>query len=124
MQNQAPYSTHNYPSSSGPIKKTKPNPDEVEIKRKRSKRLKWFGAFMLLFFIWAGTTYMDQKSAIEEKRTELEAIQQKVAQINEEQSELLYQVKRLNDHDYIAEIARKDYFLSRPGEVIFRIPEK
>lgn len=97
--------------------------DEMDWRKKRNKRLRWFSGFFLLFFLWAGSAWLDQKAAIEEKRIELEAIQQKVNTANEEQVELIYQVKRLNDYDYIAEIARRDYFLSRPGEVIFKIPE-
>lgn len=104
--------------------KQHPNANTEEAARKRRKRLRWFSGLMLLFFVWAGSTWLDQKSALEEKRVELEEIQQKVNAVNEEQMELLYQVKRLNDYDYIAEIARKDYFLSRPGEVIFKVPDK
>jgi len=33
------------------------------------------------------------------------------------------EIVKLNDDEYISKLARKDYFLSENGEVIFNIPE-
>ena len=40
-----------------------------------------------------------------------------------EQETLKRQLVKLDDDDYIAKLARKDYFLSENNEIIFSIPE-
>ncbi|UTW70561.1 septum formation initiator family protein [Anaerobacillus sp. HL2] len=32
------------------------------------------------------------------------------------------EIKNLNDLEYISEIARRDYYLTKPGEIIFKVP--
>ena len=43
--------------------------------------------------------------------------------VQEEQEMLKRQLVKLNDDDYIAKLARKEYFLSEKNEIIFSIPE-
>ncbi len=59
-----------------------------------------------------------------EKKEGLEEMKQLVNEANEEQMDLIYQLRRLEDEDYIAEIARRDYFMSNEGEIIFIVPKK
>ena len=89
--------------------------------RKRRKRL--MAILLASLLIWAGLTWFDQQTTLLVKQDELKKIQQVHDQLNLENEELQYEVNRLHDPDYIAEIARKDYHLSKPGEVIFITPE-
>ncbi|HJV47546.1 MAG TPA: septum formation initiator family protein [Bacillota bacterium] len=102
--------------------------DDLETLEKRKKgqkrRKRLLGILMILFCIWAGFTWRDQQSTLMTKKEELSKVQQITDQVKLENEELSYQVNRLNDKEYIAEIARRDYHLSKPGEVIFITPDK
>jgi cell division protein DivIC len=102
---------------------TKPHPEVDKNKKKKRRRLKLLGMMMVAFLIWAGSFWMEQKEILQTKKAELDAVKVKIQEVNEEQAELSYQIKRLHDKDYIAEVARRDYFLSKPGEMIFKVPQ-
>lgn len=89
----------------------------------QKRRKKLLAAIMIPFCVWAGFTWYDQQSALLSKKEELTKVQQQYDQVKLENEELNYQVKKLNDKEYIAEIARRDYHLAKPGEVIFITPE-
>jgi cell division protein DivIC len=111
---------------SNPFKNNKnlPDPEVEKSKKKKRRRLKLLSLVMVAFLVWAGSLWLDQREVLQTKMEELEAVKLKVQEANESQIELSYQIKRLHDKDYIAEVARRDYFLSRPGEMIFKVPEK
>lgn len=101
---------------------------EIEDARKRRhkvvlyRRLVVFGLVVLLTSIWLGSTIYAQSQTIagkeqlqEEKLAELEEVQKKQAKLEE-------QIRLLNDDDYLSKLARKDYFLSDEGEIIFTLP--
>lgn len=44
-------------------------------------------------------------------------------QAEDENTQLAYEVKLLQDDEYIAKLARGKYYLSRDGEIIFSLPE-
>lgn len=89
--------------------------------QKRRKRLLLL--IIIPFCVWAGFTWYDQEAALSEKKQNLLKVGQSLNQVKLENQELIYQVNKLNDKEYIAEIARRDYHLSKPGEVIFITPE-
>ncbi|WP_237150299.1 MULTISPECIES: FtsB family cell division protein [Planococcus] len=101
---------------------------EIEDARKKRhqvvlyRRLAVFGLVVLLTSIWLGSTIYAQSQTIagkeqlqEEKLAELEEVQKQQAKLEE-------QIRLLNDDDYVSKLARKDYFLSDEGEVIFTLP--
>lgn len=101
---------------------------EIEDARKKRhkvvlyRRLAVFGLVVLLTSIWLGSTIYAQSQTIAEKEqlqqqklTELEEVQKQQAKLEE-------QIRLLNDDDYLSKLARKDYFLSDDGEIIFTLP--
>lgn len=46
-----------------------------------------------------------------------------IAKLDKKKSLLKDEVVKLNDDEYIAKLARSEYFLSQDGEIIFNIPE-
>lgn len=44
--------------------------------------------------------------------------------MKDEQDSLNEQIKKLHNDDYIAKLARSEYYLSKDGEIIFNIPEE
>lgn len=69
-------------------------------------------------------TILSQVSTLEEKNQEKLALEEELESLGKEEKELHEDIKNYNDTDYIAEIARRDYYLTRPGETLFKLPSK
>ena len=57
----------------------------------------------------------------EQEKTEMLA---ELKEIEEEQEMLINQLAKLEDDEYIAKLARQEYFLSDHNEIIFSMPNK
>lgn len=67
---------------------------------------------------------MNQKSRLAEKQELKAAAEQHLAEVQNQQELLNLQITKLEDDEYIAKLARKEYFLSEEGEIIFTIPKE
>ena len=96
----------------------------VKIRAARNRRLA--AVFVILLFIigFLGNTLMNQNERLEEKRQILKEREEELVQAIETQELLKLQLAKLDDDEYIAKLARKEYFLSEEGEIIFTIPNK
>jgi cell division protein DivIC len=92
-------------------------------KQGQKRRIRLVMFFVLCFSVWTGYTAYLQSGILSEKERELEQLKQEAAAVQQQQAELSYKVSRLNDKEYIAELARKHFFLSKPGEKIYVLPE-
>jgi len=96
----------------------------VNMKRKRLyRRLTVFFIGAVALSILMISTLVSQSSALDEKRAEKEKLDQELALLKKQEIMLEEEIVKLNDDEYISKLARKDYFLSENGEVIFNIPE-
>jgi cell division protein DivIC len=66
---------------------------------------------------------ISQSSAIDAKLKAKERLEVKLQMLKKEEEKLNDEIKKLNDDEYIAELARKEYFFSKEGEIIFTTPE-
>ncbi|MFP3392272.1 FtsB family cell division protein [Brevibacillus sp. SIMBA_040] len=87
------------------------------------RRMRLFFFFVLCFFIWTGYTLYLQSGVLAQKKNELETLKQEAAVLQQKQEELTYEASRLNDQEYLAELARKRIFYTKQGESIYVIPE-
>lgn len=101
---------------------------EMEGERKKAhrvrlfRRLTVFGLLVLMATIWVGSTIYAQTQTISEKEElRIQALQQ-LEEVEKQQSQLEEQILLLKDEEYLAKLARKDYFLSDEGEIIFTTP--
>lgn len=104
-----------------------PSPSTEQLEKRKigkRRRLKLFTIVMVLFLLWAGSIWLQQQEELNKQQEELVLVQDQVKKAKEHQLELTDEIKRLHDPEYIGEVARRDYFLSGPGEMIFKIPEK
>lgn len=66
--------------------------------------------------------------ALKERLAEKEAYKAEMTEqlhtVTETQEMLKLQITKLEDDEYIAKLARKEYFLSEDGEIIFTIPKE
>ncbi len=87
------------------------------------RRLVVFFAFAAVVCIVLGSAMINQNARLAEKEEEKHQVQEQLATVKEQQEMLKLQITKLEDDDYIAKLARKEYFLSEDGEIIFTIPK-
>lgn len=94
-------------------------------RRKRSliQRLVIAGVLMLAIVAYMVHYHLEQRSVYSEKLKEYEALQSEMSELKKTEEELKEEIKLLNDEDYILEIARTNYFLTKEGELIFLLDD-
>ncbi|MET3291320.1 septum formation initiator family protein [Brevibacillus fluminis] len=90
----------------------------------QKRRMRIFMFFVLLFSIWTGYTAYLQSGLLTEKEEQLKQLQAASVAEQKLQAELAYKANRLNDKEYLAELARKQWYLTKPGEIIYILPEQ
>ncbi|MGV2942352.1 septum formation initiator family protein [Mesobacillus sp. LC4] len=88
------------------------------------RRLAVFALFASVISYLMISTYISQTSALEKKQEDKEQLEQKLANLQKEQEILDEEIVKLNDDEYIAKLARKEYFLSEKNEIIFNLPKE
>ena len=91
--------------------------EESQISVARRKKL-LYRRLTVFFILVATVTYLmvstliSQNSTLADKKVEKEQAQQELTSLQKEESLLKDEIVKLNDDDYIAKLARKEYFLS------------
>ncbi|EII7091263.1 septum formation initiator family protein [Listeria innocua] len=105
--------------------------DSATMKKTRNRRrIALFRrlAFMAIIFAVVGglltITYTKQVLALKDKKEKQVQVDKKMVAMKDEQEALNDQIKKLHDDEYIAKLARSEYYLSKDGEIIFNIPEE
>ncbi|MBC1821697.1 FtsB family cell division protein [Listeria seeligeri] len=84
--------------------------------------------FMAIIFAVVGglltITYTQQVLSLKDKKEKQVEVDKKMVATKDEEEALNNQIKKLHDDDYIAKLARSEYYLSKDGEIIFNIPEE
>ena len=88
------------------------------------RRLAVFALFASVISYLMISTYISQSAALEKKQAEKEQFEQKLASLQKKQEILDEEIIKLNDDEYIAKLARKEYFLSEKNEIIFNLPKE
>lgn len=88
------------------------------------RRLAVFAVIAMISFGVLANIFISQKKVLAVKAEEKEAMLVELAAKEEEHLALTKQLEKLNDDDYLAKLARQEYFLSDEHEIIFSIPEK
>jgi cell division protein DivIC len=88
------------------------------------RRLAVFALFASVISYLMISTFISQSAALENKQAEKEQLEQKLASLEKQQEILDEEIVKLNDDEYIAKLARKEYFLSEKNEIIFNLPKE
>ncbi|MFC7372350.1 septum formation initiator family protein [Fictibacillus iocasae] len=98
---------------------------KVLAKRKRGlyRRLTVFLTVFSFLAFFVVSTIATQLSTIDEQKQEEKQLQQELKAVRKEKAQLKDEVNKLNDVEYIGEILRRDFFMSKDGETIFKLPE-
>jgi cell division protein DivIC len=100
---------------------------EIASARKRKlllRRLSMFFVFAVVVSYFMISSYIHQTSTLDEKMAQKSQLDKELADLEKQQQILKEDIIKLNDDDYIAKLARKEYFFSDNNEVIFTIPEE
>ena len=99
---------------------------EIASARKRKLLIRRLSMFIVLasllsYFMISST--ISQSAKLEAKIAQKKQLDQQLADLKKKQDILKEDIVKLNDDDYIAKLARKEYFFSEKNEIIFNIPE-
>jgi cell division protein DivIC len=100
---------------------------EIASARKRKllfRRLSLFSVFAVIMSYLMITSFVSQSSTLDKKVAQKKQLEQELIQLKKQQEILKEDIVKLNDDDYLAKLARKEYFFSENGEIIFNIPEE
>ncbi|WP_018663685.1 FtsB family cell division protein [Heyndrickxia acidiproducens] len=98
---------------------------EKIIARRRKllvRRLTLFTAVAVVISYILVATLISRNEQLAAKQQQKAGLEQKVKEIDKQQALLKGEIVKLKDNDYIAKLARSEYFLSEKGEIIFNIP--
>jgi cell division protein DivIC len=99
---------------------------EIASSRKRRlvlRRLSVFLVFASLLTYLMISDHISQTTKLEAKLAQKKKLNHQLADLKRQESILKEDIVKLNDDDYIGKLARKEYFFSEKGEVIFNIPD-
>jgi cell division protein DivIC len=92
-------------------------------KKKLFRRLSLFFVFALFVSYSMVSSILSQASALDEKIAQKKQLDKQYTALKNQQDSLKQEISNLNNDDYIAKLARKEYFLSNKDEIIFNIPD-
>ncbi|MFD1362568.1 FtsB family cell division protein [Lentibacillus salinarum] len=96
-------------------------------KRKKQRVIRRLVLFSIVVAIAVGslaTYHFNQRALYEKKESQYEQLQNEVATLEKTEQNLKEEIELLNDEEYVLDIARTNYFFSKKGELIFKIPEE
>ncbi|MFB4168684.1 septum formation initiator family protein [Virgibacillus sp. JSM 102003] len=93
-------------------------------KQRLIRRLVLFATVVVVVIGSMATYHFKQISLHEKKEEQYNQMEEKLATLKKEEENLRQEIKLLNNEEYVLEIARTNYFLSKEGELIFKIPDE
>lgn len=101
---------------------------EAHMKRQQRRRKKLVRRLVISSIITAiiigflASYHVNQRLFYAKKVNEYEQMQTDLETLKNEQAELEEEIELLNNDDYVLEIARSNYFYSKKGELLFKLP--
>jgi cell division protein DivIC len=91
-------------------------------KRGLARRLLLLGIIFGVSIAMFTSIFISQNNTLTVKQQTKEKLEEKLSTMKKEEVKLKKEVEKLNNPEYVGEIARRDYFYSKPGETIFKLP--
>ncbi|MCR6108830.1 septum formation initiator family protein [Bacillus sp. A301a_S52] len=100
--------------------------EEQRLRRQKGlvRRLSVFAVVFLIILGTGGSVLYQQYVSIQKQQETNESLEEDLIAMEKEASQLEQEIKWLNDPEYIAELARRDYFLTQDGEILFQLPRR
>lgn len=101
-----------------------PSKKSTESARSGAKRRVRILLFTVLCFaIWAGVTLVGQFGRMSDNAKQLNKLEGELAKAQKVNAQYKQDVKRLNDKEYIEQIDRKLYHMTKDGETLYILTE-
>ena len=100
---------------------------EIASAKKRKllmRRLSLFFIFACVISYFMISSSISQTTMYEAKLAQKQKLDDEYAALKKQENILKENIVKLNDKEYIAKLARKEYFFSKKNEIIFNIPEE
>jgi cell division protein DivIC len=101
----------------------------AEIASARKKKL--LARRLTIFLVLASvlsylmiSSNISQTAKLDAKNAQMKELNHQMAELKTQQNILNENIIKLNDDEYIGKLARKEYFFSEKGEIIFNIPDE
>ena len=91
----------------------------MSAKKSKAKRSLIISVVCIVFFTYVGYTFITQQITINNKKAELEAINEQMVAEQAEKKSLEQEKKTVNTPEYIEEVARTELDYAAPDEIIF-----
>ncbi|MFB6469338.1 septum formation initiator family protein [Cytobacillus sp. Hz8] len=92
-------------------------------KKRVVRRLSVFFVLVAILSYFMISSLISQSYTIDRMQSQKAQLDKELKDLKGQENDLKEEVVKLNDDEYIAKLARKDYFLSKKGEIIFNLPE-
>lgn len=99
----------------------------IQNARKRTLLMRRLTVFIVIVGLAAYlivSTLLRQSATLEAMKAEKQKADQELVALKKDETILKEEIIKLNDEEYIAKLARKDFFLSNSNEIIFNLPEE
>lgn len=83
------------------------------------RRLKAFACIAALTFIGFGREFYEDRQQLDQLNHQRDLLEKELNGIKKENRKLAEEAKKLQTDEYLMELARRDYFFSKDGEIIF-----
>ena len=96
-------------------------------KRKRKRLMRRLVLFSVVAMIVIGsmaTYHIKQRVLQADKAEQYEQLEKDLTSLKKQEDEMNEEIELLKDEDYVLEIARTNYFFSKKGEMIFKLPNE
>lgn len=100
---------------------------KISAARKRKmliRRLCLFMSFAMFTSYLIISSILSQTSVLNEKIAQKKRLDNELSGLKKQHQILKEDIVKLNDDEYIAKLARKEYFFSNQNEIIFNIPDE
>ncbi|MFP7280813.1 septum formation initiator family protein [Exiguobacterium indicum] len=104
-----------------PLNDRKKQLSQNAIENRRRLKNRFFLCLTVFLFIFSlmGWSYMEKRQLIAEQKQSFQVAEQEQTKAKKETARLKEEINRLNDKEYVANLARSELLYSKKGETIF-----
>ncbi|MEQ6357433.1 septum formation initiator family protein [Lysinibacillus sp. M3] len=97
---------------------------KIEGRKRKMRRIAFFAIVPVVIIAVLGNILLNQNETLAAKEQEKVEAKEHLSDLKEERDSLNLKIKQLEDPEYIAKLLRKEYFLSKEGEINFILPDE
>lgn len=96
---------------------------EKKYKKKLKRRMQFIVATGLLLLLLVGSSLLKNYLKLQELDEQRIVAEQELESLGLQQEELDYYISLLENEEYVAKLARSEYYLTKDNEIVFSFPD-